>query len=586
MPLAFRVHSKHSIVFPDRPPPAMGKASASAAAEYITVENLKHCEAAFRSYMQDKHGLSLTQDNTVVRKTLYNVMVELRERHGNDKSLGLKDLNNLALNIARDLVLRDRTTFVTSSTPEQQQKRNSERGGLLERDKDVFGDRGVPAPSSVSIPSFASGGRESVGKAFEAMLDERGENKDAAASTPRWNDVARPSQQVDAMGGDEFQLRLAEMERERDAQWAASVELLPPPPGTNDPQVLVRSAMQEQEQFRTQAAAMTAVVESRADHLIAAPSVAHRITVERCLALCGADRDVVVNPYRHQYVVHAMGYDARGLQLSYKNIEWVAATSVVLPMEIIQPASVAPKPFYNYEFSFSFPYVLLSIEGFDGVYDGTNESVRRAFCMMVFHRSYKAPNGRGYVLLQPAQEERKMFRTPLASLRDLKVTLLKPNGTMINNSVDGTKVATLQYDPQNRLYVKIVCATYFDRNEFYPGDTVSVCGFQTAAPTVSGVWDALQFKALDEFVNRKEGHEVVQLGQPNDQGFYKTFYVLAPGVLDQGIGRVIIDDSLIVAIGLLSSGSTPATVVHHGALVNTSLQNVVTLKLGLQSSDI
>ena len=564
--------------------------SSSHAGEYITVENLKNCETAFRSYMQDKHGVRLAQDDVTVRRTLYNVMVELRERHGDDQSLGLKDLNNLALNIARDLVLRDKAAFVGT-------QKHPGGGGLLERDKDVFGDRGVPAPSSVSVPSYASGGRETVSKAFEVLLDERGGGGKEQPAAPRWNDVARPSLQVDPMAGDEFQQRLAEMERERDAQWATSVEMLPPPPGANDPQALVRTAMQEQEEFRAQAAVAAAVVESRADLLIPLPPPSKLVTAVHFIALCGADRNVAVDPYRYRYSAHATGFEsydsdgranpyrrANGLQTAYKNVEWIAATSVVLPMEIVQPATTAPKPFFNYEFSFAYPYILLSVDGFDGVYDGNNENVRRAFCMMVFHRSYKAPNGRGYVLLEPAQKERKMFRTPLASLRDLKITLLKPNGTLINNSVDNTLVAMLQYDTQNRLYIKVVCAIYFDRNEFYPGDTVSVRGFRATEPSTAGDWDSQQFNSLNAFVNRKEGHEVVQLGQPNDQGFYKTFYILAPGVLDQGVGRVIIDDRLIAAIGLLNSVSTPAAVAERGTLVNTSLQNVITMKLGLQAS--
>ena len=563
---------------------------------FVTVENLKHCESAFRAYMHDKHDVTLVQNDVRVRQTLYNVMVELRDRHGNDTSLGLKDINNLALNIARDIVLRDRSIGHGGNNSNQHiinsvgsNQKHPGGGGLLERDKQVFGDRVMPQPSMVSVPAYAGGGREAVSKAFDALVDQRGGS--SSDNTPQWNDVARPSLQVDPMEGDEFQRRLADMEHERDAQWAASVELLPPPPGATDPQALVRSAMQDQDNFKLQAAQAVsdmAIIESRASELITAPPTSQRVTLEHCVALCGADRDVAVNPYRYNYIVHAAGFTASGLQHTYRNVEWICATSVVLPMEIIQPPTATPKPFFSNEFSFSYPYVLLAINGFDGVYDGTNEAVRRSFCMMVFHRSYKAPNGRGYVLLQPAQAERKHFRTPLASLRDLDISILKPNGTLINNSVDNTKVAMLQYETQNRLYVKIICSTFFDRNEFYPGDMVTIRGFTSAQPVTpvpDSPWDAQQFRSLDAFVNRREGHEVVQLGQANDQGFYKTFYVLAPGVLDQGVGRVLIDDRIIAAIALLNSVATPASVVTRGMLVNSSLQNVVTLKFGMQSND-
>jgi hypothetical protein len=358
---------------------------------------------------------------------------------------------------------------------------------------------------------------------------------------------------------------------------------MPPPPGSTDPQAVMRLSMQEQDEFKEMQRVET-LGRGREDVLIPPPT--SRMTVERFIGINGFNRDIRTDPYRHKYTVNVSGQGGGGLHGTYRNVEWMSATSIVLPMEIIQTGNVIPKKFFNQGFSFSYPYLLLRIEGFDGVYDGTNEAMRRAFCMFVFHRSYKAPNGRGYVLLEPAQKERKVFATPLASLRDLTVSLIKPNGTLFNNSVDNTKVSMLQYEMQYRLYIKVVCDTFFDRNEYYPGDIVMLRGFVAEPPNESETGtDAGAYSILNEFVNRQQGHELVQLGAPNDQGFFKTFYVLAPGVLDQGRGRVITDTRILDVVQSLNRTTSPGIVTSPGLLLNMSLQNVITLRVGTQSTD-
>ena len=559
--------------------------------EYITVKNLKQVEVAFRSYMAHKHRIEFSEDDGAVRQRLYNVMVDLKDRHGGDTSLAIKDMNNLALNIARDLVLREQehptqASQLQSKQQQQQGRRLNVRG--LERDKDVFGDRTVAFSAMMPGNSEGNGNygnRDTVAKAFDAIVDERTDAPKAPLKT--WNDVGKPTMQVDAMAGDEFTRRMSDLADEREKQWVASREMMPPPPDSTDPQAVMRLSMQEQEEFKEMQRIethMQPLGRGREDVIIPLP--ASRMTVERFIGINGFNRDVRTDPYRHKYTVNVTGQGEGGLHGTYRNVEWMSATSIVLPMEIIQTGNIKPKQFFNQGFSFSYPYLLLRIEGFDGVYDGTNEAMRRAFCMFVFHRSYKAPNGRGYVLLEPAQKERKVFTTPLASLRDLTVSLIKPNGTLFNNSMDNTRVSMLQYEVQQRLYIKVVCDTYFDRNEFYPGDTVMLRGF-VAAPPIDPApdTDIGAYAVLNEFVNRQQGHELVQLGAPNDQGFFKTFSVLAPGVLDQGMGRVITDGRLLTAVQSLTRVTSPATVTSPGLLLNMSLQNVIMLRVGTQSTD-
>ena len=233
---------------------------------------------------------------------------------------------------------------------------------------------------------------------------------------------------------------------------------------------------------------------------------------------------------------------------------------------------------------------MLFLQDFEGIYDGTNDLMRRTFCMLVYDNEYKAPNGRGYVMLRPAQDERKEFSPPLASLPDLRLTLAKPNGTLFNNSADAYTVSLIQYEPQNRLFIKVVLDQFFDRNEYWVGDYVRLTGFSanivaaTSSSSASIAASPGYLATLIEYVNRAEGFEIVQLGGSNGQGFYNSFYVLAPGVLDQVRGTVLVDTNLISTVLAMGSGagdpSATVAVSTPGVLLNMSLQPVITMRIG------
>ena len=327
--------------------------------------------------------------------------------------------------------------------------------------------------------------------------------------------------------------------------------------------------------------------------LIATPPQEQLRVVERYLTIDGSDRDFHAEPLRYQFTARTGGVQsASSLTGTYHDITWIEATRIVLPMEIVSATGsvIMPKGYYNIEYSFAFPYLVLLLDDFDGVMDGTNELLRRAFCVFVYDKDYKAPNGRGYVMLKPAQCERKTFHTPRSSLRDLSVSLVRPNGVLFNSSQDDISTSHLQYEPQNRLYIKVVCDQFFDRNDIWPGDMVRISGFamelapgaEASALVVAGVTE------LVEFVNRGEGQEVVQLGATNDQGFVNAFYVLAPAQFDTANGAVLVDPGPIAAIAALGAGAGDPTAVTAvtapGRLMNMSLQAVITMRLGCMSA--
>lgn len=507
---------------------------------FATVRNLKECETRFRAYMSQRYNVVIQEEEC--RKTLYSIMVEMKDSGATRRpGASLKSLNNAMLNRAHD-------AFVST------QRVN----------KDVL----IAPRPNVHLPMDSHGDTE---RSHETAMQERR----AAAVAP-----GKPLDEpliVDSIGGEDFKTRLERMERERDA--------LPGfPPGAAPPKTVDVAIVRQQ---KTAVLQEVVVPESEPRREYCAPAAPTCQEQHRFLVLNGAHRDVATEPLRYNFTTSATSYDENALKHRYRNVTRVEVTCLVLPMEISVPTitsstELLPKPNYNHEFSFSYPYVHVEIGGFEGTVDGNSASARRALSVMVFDRAYKAPNGRGYVVLRSSSNEYKSFMTPLASLWNLGVKVTRPNGMLFNNSSDAYTLNTVHYDPQNRLYLRVVTDQYFDRNEIFGGDTVIFTGFSAGAAAGSTP-DTEAIASLVSFMNRPEGHEVVQIGPANDQGFHKTFFILAPGVLDQGAGRVVID-ARIVAVLQDREGVEIAPA--RTRIVNSSLQTMVTLRVTTSGNEI
>ena len=125
----------------------------------------------------------------------------------------------------------------------------------------------------------------------------------------------------------------------------------------------------------------------------------------------------------------------------FKNIHSIQVNKVIIPLNIFLlnktnfnvAAIEIDSANRDYDFNINFPYVLLKIDEFSNVYQGTDEVTRKSFCQLTFESSFKCPNGRGYIILKPTQNEKKLFYpTALSSLSTLTFSLLKPNGELIN----------------------------------------------------------------------------------------------------------------------------------------------------------
>lgn len=219
------------------------------------------------------------------------------------------------------------------------------------------------------------------------------------------------------------------------------------------------------------------------------------------------------------------------------------------------------------------------------MFDGTNDTVRKGFCQLIVDKCYRAPNGRGYLVLQSLQDEKKVFQPAcLSELSRMSLSVRKPNGELFNDSKDDAQIFKIEHESINNQYLKIITMKYFDKNEFFKGDNILLKGF--AVTKLDPAMNSSAIAQLNEYINRPQGHEIVQMGEANDSGYYRNFYIKAPGAFDDSCGKYVVDTALVTALDQFNAQidyanwNTP-----NGRLINTALQCIFMFKVEIEVPD-
>jgi hypothetical protein len=540
---------------------------------FISLENVKTCEAAFHVYMKERHNIVFQGANDIlrIRQKLFMFMQGVEKRRDSD-SLSLRDKNNIALNLMRDMMKMDEdppksppksTTYI--------EKKSSNDNIFISRERDVFqqqsrprlpGLEDAPPRPQSTLSRLRAEDRDTVMTNF--VDSSSSYNTNSRNTNDDGSDLRLDGDEVPHISNEEFDRRVEDLVRDRLTFSTSAPDTDQNLSGQNlsghnlSGHNLIDHIVTDNNAFALPSSAVI-------------PSVTHHVgDVYRSVGLHGVDRDVEAHPHRFRFGSSVTGFGRE----DFRGISWISVSSAIVPME---KRASSERP-YLHDYDFSYPYVLVNLEGFDGMYDGSSEAIRRSFCVLVFDRSFRAANGRGYVMLKPVRElDRKTFDTPLASLRSLVVSITRPSGALFNNSVDALRLTSLSYETQYGLYIRIVCNRFFDMNEFVVGDDVRFSEFDGRPESASGEADNSIILQANAYINREEGHEVVRLGEPNAQGFSNSFYILAPGFYNSVEGTLVLHEQMLEAIRAMALFDA---FVRPGAIVNQSLQAFVTLNIG------
>jgi hypothetical protein len=283
---------------------------------------------------------------------------------------------------------------------------------------------------------------------------------------------------------------------------------------------------------------------------------------------------------------------------TFKDIYSIKITNVTIPSEIyenyVNAGNVNERSHY-YNYNFNFPYILCNIDEFQDVYDGTDDSIRKTFCQLQYDNYIQGPNGRGYIILKPVQQEIKTFYpSPLSSLPTLNISLTKPNGELLNKTEDGVSVYNISV--HQNYYLKMTIKTYFDKDAFCKGDYVRIKNFNMYQ--IHGGMSKDKINAFNSFINRPEGHAIFENGDPNQNGYYNSFYIFGPGEFDKYVGRFNGDQDLLNMLAEYNQflidndffegtdqNTAKSTSYENGFLLNMSLQNSISMTIEMYKPD-
>lgn len=280
---------------------------------------------------------------------------------------------------------------------------------------------------------------------------------------------------------------------------------------------------------------------------------------------------------------------------TFKDIYSIKITNVSIPSDILNNYIQTTNNTAYYNFNFNFPYILCNIDEFQDVYDGTDDTIRKTFCQLQFDNYIQTPNGRGYIILKPVQNEIKYFYpNPLSSLSLLNISLTKPNGELLNYGADGQSI--LHISVYQTYYLKIITKTYFDKNAFCKGDYVKIKNFNLYQINSSMV--RANVDKVNSFINKTEGHVIYNSGEPNDNGYYNNFYINGPGSFDENQGRFVVDETMTNTLSEFNNFLTENNFFvqsdqqtsssddyENGSVLNMSLQNSISMTIEMYKPD-
>ncbi len=605
---------------------------------FYSKDNLKLLLNIFKDYMSDKHNINIDSIDTEanLRKILFDIISGVNEECSKHKQqLPIQTLNIRVLNIARDYYFKKYPELKDKS----EKKPNIQN---LSRDKSIFGDRQVN--TSILMPESDPYTRRNAAETpskeviLERLVLERDREVGLEQRRPakELQDKVMNSSIIEkAETADDFLRKLKSLESERNIileDIESKRGSTPPPSSQNDIFIQSSSSMmnerihtdretkninsiaqQDPKQImarihETQVQPTQPTHQLQTSHKNIAPlfnttignsiqecdqasfSEGKELTViprnlknkivEKYISINSFDRNWSIEQQRYRYSINFLA-KPNDIQNRYRNIDSISVGKVIIPDEIVQTADPIKSSFNN-EFTFSHQYMILRIEEFKDVYDGTNDSVRQAFCKLIFDKAYKGQNGRGFVVLKPIQHEKKMFYpAPLSSLNKLSISLLKPNGALFNNSMDNFNILKLEYDVTKPNYLKLTTDIFFDKNDFYIGDYVLLKNY--VMTKLSAFQQDIDINFFNDYINRSDGFEIMQVGTANGNGFYNVFYIMAPGTFDKTIGQYLVNTNIITCLN--NYNSQIITPTNNGNVMNFSLQHSISMKLNLIVDD-
>ena len=536
------------------------------------LQNFNLCLNHFQQYLSKCYGLSndAIKEMKKVDRMLYLIMKKTRDE-GAFQHKPLKEYNNHVLNLLKKQVIEEYQLVKGKKT----------NFTNLDREHNIYGNRAVKTMDINPMSTNVSTEKEQINKNFEHLINDRGIVK-KAEPPPVLNSIPIDDKAIEL---EEFNKKFADIEANRQKHLQLELEIQQNKQEHNPVAFYedLKNKVPSNVFINDEVNNIKNLQGSKEHEIIKEPK--NFVKSEKYVTINGADRDFQRYPYRAMFQINMSSRNIR-------NITSIKFTKLIVPFNKQNVAIDKESEefcFPKQKYYLQIPYVLLYINSLRGGYEGSSDAARLSTCMFVHDGTFSCENNRGFTLYKPLQdEELKFFPTPLSSLPNLNVSIRKPNGMLVNTGMDMFKIEKIDFKGKNEAgkivnFLRIITHRFFPKNEFHIGDTIIFHDFMLSKPSELPLnVESIHFRMFNEFMNRVEGHEIVEVG--NNPGYLlNEFYIFSPGIVDDNIGECIIDQKLVDTLYLAIENNN--TGVESGSILNYSLQCAIAMKITTNRSD-
>lgn len=549
--------------------------------DFVSVPNMRRLMTVLDSHFSENLGIDLAGLGVPMKQFLHKVMKNVKKDYG--KTHDIHDMNKVAIKIAKDFLMQ-----VAKSQYESQQ---------FNKKLDLVApmhpppDRDAPVEPVVETPETGEEMAERI-KRFEEERERMVLEPTAEVPLPLvHSNFPGP---MDVPIGNPY------------VDYASAVEKAVEKDGTAMRVLNPRAAhlVDQNAAGGTSggAAASSATPGSHTDAIIS--RIPEKRIVDRYLMVNGFNRDFALHKNRFEFQVNLNNNDA-----TFSDIRSIAAVKLIIPREIMEERTLTNVPTlsYNHRFGLRHQYIILQIDEFQNVYRSPSPPSSKAFAHFSFDSSHKSPFGRDYITLSPVMNEELRFDTNLyTQLTSMTLSVRQPSGALLNESRDDYKLFKFDYDQTNSKHLNVHLNKYFSKNEFFVGDVVRFAGFRAryhVGPNPDDYFSPPGAADLENFINREEGHDILEVIDATASGYYSSFYIQAPGEFDRETGLFDVRLDLVDGDPARTPASTlydvnrnttfptslaapDAKVFEMGQAVNLSLQVSIAFKIKIEEDDV
>jgi hypothetical protein len=269
------------------------------------------------------------------------------------------------------------------------------------------------------------------------------------------------------------------------------------------------------------------------------------------LFLYSSDRDWTVNNTENRYNF-SVNFDpannrtgfgfSTSTNIKFKNIVRIEFVKAIIPREGLdiinrRPTNTTYDTDINID-ALSFPFLMVRIPELDTNNFGTNNNIDNSFGIVQYDANWisdNSTNNRGYLAMIPKfmKCQKVYYPTPLATLQKLSIQLQRPDGNLINDSLDTVNlnlflfssqltsypagsVATTFYNTSDNGFIWINTSTWFSKFTISQGDRIINKNIAFSNTTLNQTTSAIDFI---NYIQRSKGHVVIDVGST-----YNTAY--------------------------------------------------------------